>query len=278
MDFWKYFAIGHEHHVYCNPLGEAKADELISLLALPEDARVLDIACGKAEFLVRIAKRWQCSAVGVDLSPYFAADARANVASAGLESAIEIVETNGMEYDGEPSSFDAAVCLGASWIWDGLEGTLRALLSWAKPGGLVVVGEPFWRGTPSPEHLEAAELTRSSFGTHFGNGQTGLGLGLALLHTIVSSEDDWDRYEGYQWYAAEKYSKQNPDDPDIPDLMANMHKARDLYLQWGRNEMGWSVYLFQKAPLQPASKQSKEPDADHVEGADVDDSCGLPDR
>ena len=250
MDLWKYFAVGHEHHVYCNPLSEAKVDELIALLSLPGDARVLDIACGKAEFLVRTARRWKCSAVGVDISRYFVADARAKVQAAGLDSVIEIVEANGSEYGGDPSSFDAAVCLGASWIWGGLEGTLRALSSWAKPGGLVVVGEPFWRIASSPQHLEAAKLTESSFRTHLGNTHVGLELGLGLLHTIVSSEDDWDRYEGYQWYAAEKYSIRNPSDPDVPELMANMRRARNDYLKWGRNEIGWAVYLFLKDPFE----------------------------
>ena len=94
MDFWKYFAVGHERHVYCNPLSEAKVDELIALLALPNEGRVLDIACGKAEFLVRTVKRWNCRAVGVDISRYFVADARAKVEAAGLEPAIEIVEAD----------------------------------------------------------------------------------------------------------------------------------------------------------------------------------------
>jgi SAM-dependent methyltransferase len=252
MDIWKYFAIGHERHLYCNPLSEAKVDELIELLALPDGARILDIACGKAEFLIRTARRWKCSAVGVDISPYFTADARARIESAGHESAIEIVEENGSEYSGKPSSFDAAVCLGASWIWGGLEGTLRALSSWAKPGGVVVVGEPFWRSTPSLDHLETSQLTESSFSTHLGNVQTGLGLGFGLLHTILSSEDDWDRYEGYQWYAAEKYARSNPDDPDTPELLARIRKSRGQYLQWGRNKIGWAVYLFLKEPFQPA--------------------------
>jgi SAM-dependent methyltransferase len=249
MDRWKYFAIGHEPHLFCNPLSEAKVDELVALLALTDEARVLDIACGKAEFLVRTVKRWDCRAVGVDLSPHFAADARAKVEAAGLPPSIEIVEADGSEYTGEPSSFDAAVCLGASWIWDGLEGTLRALSSWAKPGGLVVVGEPFWRSGPSREHLEAAELTEESFGTHEGNAQTGLGLGLGLLYTIVSSEDDWDRYESLQWYAAERYATRNPDDPDLPELMARIREERDNYLRWGRQEIGWAVYLFVNDPF-----------------------------
>ena len=131
MNRWKYFAIGHEHHSVCNPLSQEKLDELIALLALPDHGHVLDIACGKGEFLVRTAARWRCSAVGVDLSPYFVADARSRVAAAGLAPAIEIIEADGRDYVGAPASFDAVACLGASWIWDGLDGTLRALSTWA---------------------------------------------------------------------------------------------------------------------------------------------------
>jgi hypothetical protein len=86
-----------------------------------------------------------------------------------------------------------------------------------------------------------------------GNVRTGLGLGLGLLDTIVSSEDDWDRYESYQWYAAEKYSRCNLGDPDLLELMAKARKERDHYLQWGRKEIGWSIYLFVKDPFQPAA-------------------------
>jgi SAM-dependent methyltransferase len=251
MDRWKYFAIGHEHHVHCNPLSESKVAEVIALLALPEGARILDVGCGKAEFLVETVRRWNCTGVGVDLSPDFAADARAKVDRAGLGRSIEIVEANGSDYDGDPASFDAAVCLGASWIWGGFEGTLRALSSWTKPGGLVIVGEPFWRSGPSAEHLAAAGLSEESFGTHQGNARTGVGLGLGLLHTIVSNEDDWDRYEGYQWYAAEHYARCHPEDPDTAELMERMRQFRDIYLQWGRSEVGWAIYLFLKDPFQP---------------------------
>ena len=248
MNPWKYFAIGHHHHVVCNPLSEAKVNELVELLALPGAARVLDIACGKAEFVIRTARRWKCQGVGVDISPHCVTEARAKVEAANLASSIVIVEANGSEYDAEPSSFDATACLGASWIWSGLGGTLRALSSWTKVGGLVLVGEPFWRRTPSPEHLDAAHLTASTFNTHARNVEVGLGVGLRLLHTIVSSTDDWDRYEGYQWYAAERYATQHPADPDVPELLARMRAARDQYLRWGREEIGWATYMFLKNP------------------------------
>ena len=250
MDIWKFFAIGHEHHVFCNPLGEPKFDELIERLAFPEAARVLDIACGKAELLVRIARRWACTGVGVDLSPHFVADARAKVAAADLESTITIVEGEGSRYDGKAGSFDAAMCLGASWIFGGHGETLDALSTWAKPGGLLVVGEPFFRGEPSAEYLTARGMTRESFDSHQGNVQQGLDRGLGFLYSVVSTPDDWDRYEGLQCDAAERYARENPNDPDVPAILSGIRRARDQYLRWGRDELGWAVYVFLKNPVE----------------------------
>jgi SAM-dependent methyltransferase len=244
MDRWKYYAIGHKRHIVCNPLSEAKLDELIDLLDLDKHARVLDIGCGKGEFLVRTVARWQCTAVGVDLSPYFVSDARAKVKSAGLQSSVTIVEGDGKEYSAEPSSFDVTACFGASWIWGGFQGTLGALRAWTKPGGLVLVGEPFWRRTPSPEFLQASQLSEPMFSSHAGNVSIGTQLGLSLLHAVVANHDDWDRYEGYQWYAAERYGRRVPEDPDLPEIRQRIRESRDNYLRWGREELGWAVYLF----------------------------------
>jgi len=249
MDRWKYFAIGHRDHRICNPIGEAAIDELVELLALPRDARVLDLGCGKAELLIRLARRWQCRGVGVDLSEPFVAEARQRVEAAGLRPAIQVELGEGSRYEAAPESFDVVSCLGASWIFGGHEGTLRALMGWARPQGLIVVGEPFWRGDPSPAYLRATGYAASSFGTHATNVETGLRLGLGLLHTWVSSPRDFDRYEGLQWNAIERHAREHPDDPDNGERLGTLRKGRDAYLRWGRDELGWAIYLFAKAPF-----------------------------
>ncbi|MGI9431051.1 MAG: SAM-dependent methyltransferase [Myxococcota bacterium] len=247
MDLWKYFAITHERHVFCNPFSAEKFAELSELYDLPPGARVLDIACGKAEFLTRIVQRWQCDGVGVDLSPPFVEDARARVADAGLDDRIEIVLANGNEYDPAPGSFAVAQCIGASWIWEGVSGTLKALADFVPSGGLVVLGEPFWRTEPSPEHLAAGGYSRTQFASHEENCRAGSEAGLVLLHAIASNEDDWDRYEGLQWLSAERYARLHADEEGVPALLERVHSERDQYLRWGRQELGWAVYLFSKS-------------------------------
>jgi SAM-dependent methyltransferase len=246
-DRWKRIAILHEAHLLCNPLSLSKVDEIVELLRLRPGARVLDIACGKGEVLCRVVSRFGAQGVGVDLSPYAIADARAKVRERGLGDRIRIEEKDAGRFEAPPESFDASLCLGASWIWGGHAGTLAALARFTRPGGMVVVGEPFWTREPSPEHLAAAGLGRDAWGTHLGNIEAGAPAGLLFLHSIVASRDDWDRYEGYHRYSAEMYAADLPDDADAADLVSSMRRyAEDVYLRWGRDEVGWAVYLFRK--------------------------------
>ena len=247
MDFWKRMAIIHRDLVFCNPLSSAKFDELIGLLRLPAAAQVLDVACGKAELLCRVVERWGARGTGVDLSPYAVEDARARVADRGLQERIQIVEGDGAKFEAAPESFDATICLGASRIWGGHAGTIAALAPWTRPGGMIVVGEPFWKTDPSPEHLAAAKLEHDAWGSHLDNIESGAAQGTPFLHAIVSSEDDWDRYEGYHRYATEMYAVEHPQDPGVAELLADARRYQDdIYLRWGRREVGWAVYLFMK--------------------------------
>ncbi len=205
------------------------------------------IRVGTRELLCRAVARFGARGVGVDLSPYWVADARAKARERALSDRVRIDEVDGARFEAAPESFDATLCLGASWIFGGHAGTLTALARWTRPGGMVVVGQPFWLREPSAEHLRAAGLTREAFGTHLGNIEAGPAAGLVFLHAIVSSHDDWDRYEGYHRYSVEAYAADHPDDPDVADLLAATRRySDDVYLRWGRDEVGWAVYLFRK--------------------------------
>jgi SAM-dependent methyltransferase len=246
VDRWNFFDVTHRDHQICNPLSSAKLGEMIELLDLPAGARVLDIACGKAEPLVRLVERYGASAVGVDLSPPFVADARRRVAERVPGADVTITEMDGSAYAASPETFDLAMCLGASWVFGGYRGTLRALAAFVRPGGLVLSGEPFWRRQPDADYLAAAGLTRELFATHAGNVGIGTEEGLTPLYALVSSEDDFDRYEALQWRAAERYARAHPDDPDTPELLTRQRRERETYLRWGRDTLGWALYLFLK--------------------------------
>jgi len=145
MDSWKYYDITHRDHVVCNPTSLAKLDELIGLLDLPAEPRILEIAAGKGELLTRIVERYGraggtgVSGVAIDLSPYCVPELREKLAERVPEAAIEVLEMDGAAYRAEPASFDLVS------FWDVLEhlpdplAALRAARRLLRPGGRVVV-------------------------------------------------------------------------------------------------------------------------------------------
>ena len=250
MDTWKFYDITHRDHLICNPTSVEKLDEVIGRIDLSPRPTVLDIACGKGEFLLRLAEAPDSRSgggfhgVGVDISPFGIAEltdaARRRVPAARFE----LHQMDGAVYQPEPGTFDLACCLGASWIYGGHQGTLEALAAAVRPGGQILVGEPFWRSEPDPAYLAWSGRRADQFGTHAGNVETGEEGGLVPLLALVSNGDEWDRYETLQWRAAAQYAAAHPDDPDVPELLERVDRARHGYLHWGRETLGWALYLF----------------------------------
>jgi hypothetical protein len=262
MDMWKFFDITHREHVLCNPISIEKVEELIALLRLGPGARVLEIATGKAEFLIRLAEENGIEGIGIDLSPYFISDAEEKHAQRVPDTRLEFLEMDGADYEpDEPESFDVVACIGASWIYGGHRGTLKALNQMAARGGWIVVGEPYWRQEPPVAYLEAIGVERNAYGTHRENVEVGQELGLEVVYTLVSSQDDWDRYEGLQWYATAAWASEHPDDPDVEEVLKRVHESRESYLRWGRETLGWAIYVFRKDGSGTYGRPDDSPDA-----------------
>lgn len=249
MDTWKFYDLTHREHVVCNPTCERKLARLVELLRLRPGARMVDIACGKGEFLFRMAEAHGVRGVGVDISPFFIAEAKRRLEARAPGVKVTFLQMDGANFQAdEPRSFSLAACLGASWIFGGHAGTLEALVGMIEDGGWVVAGEPYWRHEPSDEYLQLSGVTREALGTHAENVLAGERLGLELVYTFVSNKDDWDDYEGLQWYAAAEYARAHPDDPDLPEVLARVAKEKAIYLRWGRDTLGWAIYVFRRRP------------------------------
>ena len=247
MELWKFFDITHREHVFCNPMSVEKFETLIALLRLAPKDRVLEIATGKGEFIIRLAEQYDIEGIGVDLSPYCVSNAEKKHQQRVPNAQLRFVAMDGADYKPqELESFSLAACIGASWIYGGHRETLKALREMATPGGWVIVGEPYWRREPEAEHLEAIGEKRSAYGTHYENMKVGRALGLNLVYTLVSNRDDWDRYEGLQWYAADAWARENPDDADVEEILKRVRENRENYLKWGRDTFGWAIYMFKK--------------------------------
>jgi SAM-dependent methyltransferase len=231
-------------------MNKEKFEKLCRLLRLEPEAQVLDIACGKGEFLVRLAELYDISGVGVDISPYCINDCLRKRQNRIANSNVEFIEMDGAKYKPEmPESFDLTMCIGASWVYRGYRGTVRALEKMTKPGGFVMIGEPFWIKEPSEEYLKADKIKREEFGSHYDNVIMGEEEGLTCIYTIVSNHDDWDHYETLGWWAIDEYQKANPNDEDNLEMLERKKREKETYLRWGRETLGWAIYVFKKSDL-----------------------------
>jgi precorrin-6B methylase 2 len=233
-----FYAVAERDHDLQNPTTPDKIRLLGERMRLGPESRLLDMACGSAGPAVLLASTFGCRVVGVERAPEFAAAARRRVAAAGLEHAVEIVEGDAEAFPVAPGSFDAALCLGATFVWNGLDATLGALAPAVVPGGHVVAGEPYWRSWPLPDGVDDLGYVP----LHETAGRfTAAGLPLTTL--IASSEDDWDGYESLHWRALEEWLAANPDDLDAPEIRARHERSRADYLRFQRALLGWAIFV-----------------------------------
>jgi SAM-dependent methyltransferase len=247
MDIWKYYDITHKKHKVCNPMSIDKLDGLFSLLNLKPGSKVLDIACGKGEILIRLVELFDICGTGVDISPYFLKDCKEKKGERIPNSNVKLLEMDGAKYRSENNElFDLTLCIGASWIYNGFIGTINALKEMTKPGGIIIIGEPHWLKEPDDEYLEMSGLKKEEFNSHYKNIDVGEKEGLTCIYTLVSNHDDWDHYETLQWWSVNEYVINNPGAPDNSELLNKINKAKTEYLLYGRDTVGWAIYVFKK--------------------------------
>lgn len=248
MDLWKFYSIREKRHLYCNPLNKERFEAFLNQLQLSPECTVLDIACGKGEFLVRLSELYRIRGFGVDISPYFIDEARKKAKLRVPDAHLDFIEIDGKDYKPQDGKlFDLTSCIGATWIWNGYNGTLKALKDMTKPGGLILVGEPFWLKQPDPEYLIAENMQRELYAeSHQANVRLGEAHGLTCIYALASTKEDFDHYEMLGWWSLEDHIRQNPNDPDTQEILTMLKKGKENYLRWGRDTIGWAIYLFRK--------------------------------
>jgi SAM-dependent methyltransferase len=234
--------VAEAHHRILNAFSDEKLLLLGRICEVHAGTRVLDLACGKGELLCRWAQVYGSHGVGVDVSEVFLAAARARAAGLDVEGRVAFVHGDAGAYVPD-AAFDVACCIGATWIGGGIAGTIDLLRRAVMPGGLLLVGEPFWHELPPDE----ARATVASHSDEFLDLEGTLdrieAAGAELVELVVASGDDWDRYRAAQWWALSEWLEANPDDPRAGEVRAFRERQRRTYLRYGRRYLGWAVFV-----------------------------------
>lgn len=240
----RYFIVAERDHELQNPISEDKLRLLGERLRLGPGTRVLDIASGRGGPAVLLAQEFGSSIDGIEIAPEFHAVAVERAKAAGLEEHVSFRLGDASQEELPAEAYDVAMCLGASFVWGSLAGTLDALEPVVRPGGHVVVGEPLWRRLPLPDdYADRGEPFTTLEGT-VEIMETG---SLRVVTFIASSEDDFDRYETLHWRAVEEWLAENGDDPDAAEIRSRHEQYKRTYVRYGREYLGWAIFVGRKS-------------------------------
>lgn len=247
MDIPRIFNITESHHRIHNPFTPEKFSVLGSAIHLRAGTRVLDLGCGSGEMLCTWSRDHGIVGTGIDMSRLFHAQAIRRAEELGVSDRVEFLHGDAAGYVAE-EKVDVACCIGATWIAGGVAGTLELLAHSLRPGGILLIGEPYWRRLPPTEDIakgclagsisdfrELPELI-SSFGE----------LGCDVVEMVLADQDGWDRYEAAKWITMRRWLESHPDDEMADEVRGKLSSEPKRYVTYAREHFGWGVFALMR--------------------------------
>ncbi len=244
----EFHQIAERHHRLMNPFSEAKLLRLGEIARLAPGMRQLDLACGKGEMLCRYAQRFGISGIGVDYFQAFLDSAAARASELDVADRLQWVQGDAGVYPAERGAFDVVSCIGASWIGSDIHGTIKLMMAALKPGGLMLLGEPFWADDTPDEAYAPWNMNKGEYVTLVETLDRIESVGATLVEMLLSDQDDWDRYEAMQWFAVDEYLRANPTYADAQGAYAWKAEQKHAYLRYARRYFRWGVFVLRPKP------------------------------
>jgi len=243
MDIPRIFNITESAHRIHNPITPEKLATLGAALRLEQGARVLDLGSGSGEMLCTWARDHGVIGTGIDMSRLFTEQAKRRAEELGVADRVEFIHGDATGYVAD-EKVDVAACVGATWIGGGVAGTIELLARSLRTGGIILVGEPYWRQLPPTEDVAKGCLAHSisdflmlpellaSFGR----------LGYDVVEMVLADQDGWDRYEAAKWLTMRRWLEANPDDELAKEVRAQLTSEPVRYATYTREYLGWGVF------------------------------------
>jgi len=243
MDIPRIFNITESAHRIHNPFTPEKLATLGAALRLEKGTRVLALGSGSGEMLCTWARDYGIIGTGIDMSQLFTEQAKLRAKELGVADKVNFIHGDAAGYVSD-EKVGVAACVGASWIAGGVAGTVELLARSLRTGGIILIGEPYWRQFPPTEEV-ARECHASSISdflllpeliASFGS------LGCDIVEMVLADEDGWDRYEAALWLTMRRWLEANPGDELAEEVRAKLSSEPARYAAYTREYLGWGVF------------------------------------
>ena len=247
MDIPRIFNITESAHRIHNPFTPEKFATLGAALRLEPGTRVLDLGSGSGEMLCTWARDYGITGTGVDMSALFTGQAKHRAEELGVADRVTFIHGDAAGYVAD-EKVGVAACVGATWIGGGVGGTIELLEKSLHNGGIILIGEPFWRQLPPTEEV-AKECHAGSisdflllpeFLASFDH------LGYDVVEMVLADQDGWDRYEAAKWLTMRRWLEANPEDELAKEVRAQLTSEPAHYAAYTREYLGWGVFVLMK--------------------------------
>jgi SAM-dependent methyltransferase len=247
VDIPRIFNISESAHRIHNPITADKLATLGAALRLEVGARVLDLGSGSGEMLCTWSRDHGVVGTGIDKSRLYTEQAKRRAVELGVADRVNFIHGDAAGQVAD-ETVDLAACVGATWIGGGVAGTIELLAKSLRPGGMILVGEPFWRQLPPTEEVAKGCLANSiadflmlpGLLTSFGR------LGYDVVEMVLADQDGWDRYEAAKWLTMRRWLDANPGDDFAQEVRAKLTSEPERYAAYTREYLGWGVFALMK--------------------------------
>lgn len=246
MDMSAIMFVSYRWHRISNPYSLDQLERTLAFTDLAPGDAAADLGCGNGYASAWMAERHGLDLIAVEHAPAVADLARQAAAQPRSQGRVEVVTGSAHDYLAGAGRHRLLSLLGPSDIFPGLErpaDVMAALLPSIEPGGWLLWGDLFWKAPPGPQ--VTAVYSAERYASLTGWVAAGEAAGLTPRYVAVSADADWEEFVWRMNASLEDGAASAPA-AEAPVLRQRAAAVRRLYLEVGREGVGFGLYLFQR--------------------------------